>query len=129
MADRVQGLIDTVVAAARAVHGGLGPGFLESIYESALALELRDRGLTVRRQHRVPVRYDGRIVGHHRLDLFVADALVVEIKAVKELTAQQHAAVSSYLRTLGRTRGLLINFARPDLEVRQVFLEETADLF
>ena len=99
------------VDAAIDVHQTLGPGLLESVYESCLEYELLSRGFTVRRQTPMPVAYRGfRMVGGIRLDLVVDSCLVVEIKAVELLTDLHRAQLITYLR-LGRFRlGLLLNF-------------------
>jgi GxxExxY protein len=100
-----------VVDAAIGVHRTLGPGLLESVYESCLEYELLSRGFTVRRQSPMPVAYRGfRLEGGFRLDLVVDSCLVVEIKAVEMLTELHRAQLITYLR-LGRFRlGLLLNF-------------------
>ncbi len=100
-----------VVDAALQVHRALGPGLLERVYEAVLAYELGRRGLDVRRQMPVPVVYDGRTfdVGH-RLDLVVADRVVVEIKSVETLLPVHFKQVLTYLKLTGLHLGLLINF-------------------
>ena len=72
---------DRIIGAAIQVHEKLGPGFVESIYEAALCVELRKRRIPHARQMLVPVIYDGVEVGQHRLDLFVENEIVVELKA------------------------------------------------
>jgi len=100
-----------VVDAALQVHRALGPGLLERVYEEVLAYELGRRGLDVRRQMPVPVVYDGRTfdVGH-RLDLVVADRVVVEIKSVETLLPVHFKQVLTYLKLTGLHLGLLMNF-------------------
>ena len=113
-------LTGKIIGAAIEVHRRLGPGFLESIYENALVIELRKCGLKVEQQVEVVVKYDGMEVGTHRLDLFVEGKIVVELKAIKEVEDVHFAIVKSYLRAVGREHALLINFAKPTLEVRRV---------
>jgi len=91
------------------VRRRLGPGFTESIYENALVIELRKRGLKVGQQVELVVHYDGIEVGRHRLDLFVEDTIVVELKAMKNLEDIHFSIVRSYLRAAGRKHGLLFN--------------------
>ena len=74
-------IADRIIGAAIEVHEKLGPGFVESIYEEALCVELRKRSIPHARQMLVPVIYDGVEVGQHRLDLFVENEIVVELKA------------------------------------------------
>ena len=113
-------LTSKVIAAAIEVHRRLGPGFIESIYENALVVELRNRGLRVEQQVEVPVEYEGVEVGRHRLDLFVEGTIVVELKAIKNLENVHFAIAKSYLRAVGKEHGLLLNFAKPTLEVKRV---------
>ncbi len=102
------------------MHRELGPGFIETVYENALAIELRARDLQHARQLHVPVVYRGVEVGLHRLDLLVDDTIVVELKAMKEIADAHFAVVRSYLRASGCTHGLILNFAKPTLEVKRV---------
>jgi len=99
-----------VIGAAIEVHKHLGPGYLESVYEQALAIELELREVPFKCQHAATVRYKGITVGEGRVDLLVADRLVVELKAVETLLPIHKAQVISYLRGTGLSLGLLINF-------------------
>jgi len=99
-----------VIGAAIEVHRVLGPGYLESVYEEALCLELEARGIPFARQHPVGVDYKGRMVGEAKLDLLVGGILVVELKAVDALGPIHTAQVLSYLKATGHELGLLINF-------------------
>ena len=107
---RADELAREVIGAAIEVHRVLGPGFLESVYEEALAVELGLRGLAFAQQFPMGVLYKTRRVGASRLDFFVEDELVVEIKAVDRLTPLHTAQVMSYLKAVGRPLGLLLNF-------------------
>ena len=109
-----------VIGAAIEVHRSLGPGFIEAVYEEALAIELRERAIPFERQVPVPVIYRGHVVGMHRLDIFVGSQIVVELKSVKELTDTHFAVVRSYLRAVDRSHGLILNFAKTALEARRV---------
>ena len=102
-----------VVDAAFTVHSQIGAGFLESVYEEALSIELTDRSVPFVRQPVIDMNYKGRSIGSARLDLLVADLLVVEIKAVEHLAALHSAQILSYLRLTGKPVGLLINFNVP----------------
>ncbi len=99
-----------VIGAAIEVHRSLGPGFLESVYEEALRMELHERGLQFRRQYEVAVRYKGREVGTGRVDVIVNETIIVELKAVDALAPIHTAQLLSYLRVTGYSLGLLINF-------------------
>jgi GxxExxY protein len=109
-----------VIGAAVEVHKELGPGFLESIYEQALKVELSESGLRFDSQNEIKVEYSGVEVGVHRLDLVVEEEIIVELKAVKELADIHFAQLRSYLKATGMKVGLLLNFSKPTLEVRRV---------
>ena len=99
-----------IVAACREVHEALGPGFLESVYDHALSVELELRGVSYRRQVPVPVLYKGHRIGEHRVDFWVAEMMLVEIKAVENLSMIHRIQVRSYLKATATTLGLLVNF-------------------
>ncbi len=103
-------LSGTVVDAAIEVHRALGPGYLESVYEEALAAELTLRKIPFERQKTISIDYKGFSVGESRLDLLVASQLIVELKAVASLAPIHKAQVLSYLKATGYQIGLLINF-------------------
>ena len=103
-------LTHEVIGAAIEVHRTLGPGYLEAVYEEALAIELALRGIPFTRQVVIAVDYKGHSVGESRLDLLVGGQLVTELKAVEALAPIHSAQVISYLKTTGHPLGLLINF-------------------
>ena len=109
-----------VIGAAIDVHKQLGPGFVESVYEQALKLELTKRGVAFEAQKQIRVTYDGQVVGVHVLDLVVAGCVVVELKAVGGLEAIHYAQLRSYLRATGAKVGLLMNFNSAILVVKRV---------
>lgn len=99
-----------VIGAAIEVHRHLGPGFLESVYEECLGIELAERRISFQRQHLITVQYKGRAAGESRLDFLVGGILVVELKAVGVLAPIHKAQVISYLKATGLGLGLLLNF-------------------
>ena len=103
-------LTEKVIGAAIEVHRILGPGYLESVYEEALAIEFDLRKIVFSRQHIVAVRYKNRSIGEGRLDFLVDNRLVVELKTVETLLPIHTAQVISYLRATDHKLGLLINF-------------------
>ncbi len=103
-------LSGAVIAAAIDVHRQLGPGFTESVYEEALSVELAERRMPFERQKAFEVLYRGKIVGEGRTDFVIDRQLVVELKAVDSIVAVHRAQVLSYLKALGLSLGLLINF-------------------
>ena len=108
---------DTVIGAAIEVHSFLGPGALESGYLACLAYELGIRGLSVRREVPVPVRYKGVLIDcAYRIDLLIENSVVVEVKAVSKLLPIHEAQLLSYLRLSGNQLGLLINFHEKKLK-------------
>ena len=117
---RFDDLSRRVIGCALVVAGTLGSGFVEKVYENALAYELRKSGLVVAQQRGAVVRYDGIIVGEYTIDLLVEDALLIELKAVKALDAIHLAQCLNYLKATGLHLSLLLNFGRPRLEIKRV---------
>jgi len=115
-----EALTEKIIGCSIEVHKKLGPGFLESIYENAIIIELQKQNLQVERQREVVIKYDDFEVGRHRLDLIVNYTIVVELKAVKNIEDIHFAIVKSYLKALGKEHGLLINFSKPILQVKRV---------
>ena len=103
-------LAHAVIGAAIEVHQVLGPGFLESVYEEAITVELKLRDIPFTRQPIATVDYKGHVVGENRLDLLVGGALVIELKAVAKLAPIHTAQLLSYLKATGHRLGLIINF-------------------
>ncbi len=100
----------SIIGAAIEVHRTLGPGFPEAIYEQALCVEMRSRGIAYARQVDVQVRYKGEHVGSGRIDLLVNDSVIVEMKAVDAISSVHVGQVLSYLRMTGHQLGLIFNF-------------------
>lgn len=100
-----------IIGAAIELHRALGPGLLESVYEAALALDLREAGLDVKQQVDVPMRYKSlQFDRGYRLDLLVEDKVIVEIKSIEALAPVHYSQLLTYLRLSERKLGLLINF-------------------
>ena len=99
-----------IIAAAIRVHRELGPGFLESIYEEALAVEFALSGIQFIRQHSIPLFYRDHQIGEHRLDFLVEGRIIVELKAITELEDIHFAIGRSYLKATNLDDGLLLNF-------------------
>lgn len=109
-------LAHRVIGAAIEVHRALGPGFLESTYTKAMTIELRYREIACIRESPIKLRYRGELLGEGRIDLLVADKLIVELKAVEKLAPIHEAQVISYLKASKLSLGLLINFNVPILK-------------
>ncbi len=106
-----------IVDAAIKVHMRLGPGLLESVYEAVLARELERRGLKVERQKRVVFEFDGMQFDEGlRIDLFVEETIVVELKSIETLAPVHPKQVLTYLRLLRLPVGLLLNFGAPTMK-------------
>lgn len=109
--EALEALAREVVDCGYRLHRDLGPGLLESAYEALLATQLDRRGISVARQVTVPLKYDGVVIDNaFKLDLLVADRLIVEIKSVERLVPDHGKQVLTYLRLTELPLGLLINF-------------------
>lgn len=98
------------------VYHALGPGLLESVYEEALAFELEQRGLSVRRQQQVPIIYKGNLLKTElRIDLLVEEQVIVELKSVEEMKKLFSKQLLTYLRLMDKRVGLLVNFNTDDM--------------
>lgn len=111
-----------ILDAAIAVHRALGPGFLESVYQRAMEVALEHRGIPFTCQKEIHVFFEDMDVGLHRLDLAVAETIIVELKAVKALEDIHFAQLKSYLRAANLHIGLLLNFNAPTLTIKRVVL-------
>lgn len=114
--DETEALINRIIGCALIVHRELGPGFLESIYSTALCLELAAAGIPFERERSIDVNYRGTLISGQRLDLLVSNLVIVEIKATMKSDPIFQAKLISYLRTTGVRAGLLINFNVPLLK-------------
>jgi GxxExxY protein len=122
MGHQFEELSSRVLAAAIDVHKTLGPGFLESIYQNAMEVALIHRHIPFERQKAIHVFFEEVDVGLHRLDLVVAEQIILELKAIKALEDIHFAQVKSYLKATGCHVGLLLNFNAPILVVKRVVL-------
>ena len=120
---RLNALSKLIIGRSFVVANALGTGFLEKVYENALALELRDQGHGVEQQRAIDVRYRDTIVGHYAADLFVEDAILIEVKATKSIDPAQLAQCRHYLKAMCLHLCLLINFGGPRVEVKRIVLD------
>ena len=111
---------ERIIGCAFTVANTLGNGFLEKVYENALALELRGAGFAVEQQRPIGVSYKGVPVGEYFADLLVEGAILVELKTVRALDGAHRAQCINYLRATGKRLCLLINFGRPRIEVQRI---------
>jgi GxxExxY protein len=113
-------LTKKIIGCAFKVHNTLGEGFLEKVYENALRIELVKQGLDVKQQAPIDVTYDGQVVGSYYADLWVADSVIVEIKAVRSLTKAHEVQLVNYLTATEVETGLLLNFG-PSVKIKRKF--------
>ncbi len=114
LSPEIEEIATATVDGAYKVHKALGPGLLESVYESCLAYGLRKRSFEVRTQLDLPITYDGMTIESGlRPDILIADLVLVEVKAVEQVHPVHHAQVLTYLKLMSLRLGLLINFNVP----------------
>jgi GxxExxY protein len=119
---RINEVTRRVIGCAFAVSNALGAGFLEKVYENALAHELRKGGMRVEQQKGIAVRYDNVVVGEYCADLLVEESIIVELKAVKAFDEVHSAQCINYLKATGLRACLLINFGRPEVQIKRFVL-------
>lgn len=112
---------EKIIGGAYTVYNALGYGFLEKVYENALAVELRGIGLGVEQQERINVCYQGHVVGEYVADLLVDGEVIVEVKAVATPDKAHEVQLVNYLKATGVEIGLLINFGREINIKRKIF--------
>ena len=109
-----------IIGAAMKVHSALGNGFQEVIYQRALAIEMTKQGLAFQREMEMPIYYDGQEIGTRRVDFFVEDKIMVELKAVTKLEDVHLAQAINYLEACNMEVGLLLNFGAKSLEFHRL---------
>jgi len=115
-----QELTQKIIGAAFEVHRELGPGFLEKVYETALAREMETRGLPARPQAEITVHYKGQPVGVYYADILVDGKVICEIKATETLASAHEAQLLHYLKATGIQVGLLLNFGSQRVQVKRL---------
>ena len=119
---KLKEITDKILRAAVNVHKELGAGFLESVYENAMKIELGRLNVPFQNQVEKVIYYSGLEVGRHKIDLIVQNRVVVELKAVGDFDAFHFSQVKSYLKATGLKVGLLINFAKEKLDAKRFVL-------
>ena len=117
-------LTGKIIECAYNVHNTLGFGFLESVYQNALLIELRKSGIQAEKEKPIKVHYDKQIVGDYIADIIVEDKVILELKAVKEIHPAHEAQLVNYLKATGIEVGLLINFGQ-SVEISRKVLDRT----
>jgi GxxExxY protein len=118
---KLQDLTSKIIQCAYKVHNILGFGFLESVYQNALLIELRKSGLRGEKEYRIQVHYDKQVVGDYIADIIVEKRVILELKSVKELHEAHSAQLVNYLKATGIEVGLLINFGESVEIKRKVY--------
>src|SRR5688572_4060463 len=113
-------LTEQIIACIIKVHRCLGPGFVEPVYRRALVVEFNNRGLKVEIEKRILIYYETVLVGRHRLDLVIADKVVVELKAVRALHPVHYSQLRSYLKAARLETGILVNFSTERADYRRI---------
>lgn len=116
-----------MIKACYDVHNELGTGFLEKVYENALSIALDELGIQNDKQVKIDVRFRGQVVGDYLADLLVENRLVLELKTCSSLEKEHHAQLINYLKATGIENGLLINFAKPGLEIKRAYLKKIVE--
>ena len=114
-------LTSKIIECAFTVHNTLGYGFLETVYQNSLMIELDKAGLQAEQEKRIQVYYDGKIVGDYIADIVVEEKVILELKSVKEIHPAHEAQLINYLKATGIEVGLLINFGSTVEIKRKVF--------
>lgn len=118
---RTDQLITEVIECAKRIRRQLGPGFLEKVYKNAMVVELRKLKLNFETEKLIQVLYDGIVVGEYRTDIIVEGKLILELKAIQELTIANEVQLVNYLTSTGIDDGLLINFGSDKLQFKRKY--------
>ena len=114
-------LTSKIIDCAYSVHNALGYGFLESVYQNALLIELENSGLQAESEKKIKVHYQDKVVGDFIADIIVNDKVIIELKSVKDISPAHEAQLTNYLKATGIEVGLLINFGKSVEVKRRVF--------
>lgn len=112
-------LTEKIIAAAYNVYNKMGFGFLESVYEKCLLIELRKAGLLAELQKPIIVTYENEVVGEFKADITVEDTIIVELKSVRHISASHEVQLVNYLVATGKPVGLILNFGEQRVEVKR----------
>lgn len=120
-------ITEKIIGSAMKVHSTLGNGFQELIYQRALVIEMEFNGLQFKREKEMPIHYRGKRIGTRRVDFFVEELIMVEIKAVIKLEDVHLAQALNYLEAYNMEIGLLINFGARSLEYKRVYNKKKSE--
>lgn len=114
-----QDLTESIIGAAFEVHNVLGAGFLEKVYQNALIKELKQRGHKAEAEVNIPIYYKGELVGSYSADILVDEKIILELKALSNLTGEHEAQLINYLKATGYKIGLLLNFGTRKVQIKR----------
>ena len=112
-------LTEKIIAAAYHVYNKMGFGFLESVYEKCLLIELRKRGLKTESQKPIIVEYENEVVGEFKADIIVEDTVILELKSIRQISQAHEVQLVNYLVATGKPVGLILNFGEQKVEVKR----------
>jgi GxxExxY protein len=121
--DEYDEITQKIINCAFIVSNTLGPGFLEKVYENAMTIELQKANLDAKPQFPIKVFYDNICVGDYYADLMVNDEIIIEIKTVRAIEGIQIAQLLNYLKATNKKLGLILNFAKPKVEIKRIVNE------
>ncbi len=121
-------ITEKIIYAFYKINNSLGYGFLEKVYENAMAIELRKMGLKVIQQKQIVVRYNDQVVGKYEADLIVSDMVIVETKAKESLREEHEAQLINYLKATDIEVGLLLNFGKKAKFKRKIFTKDKSSV-
>jgi len=114
-----QEITEKIIGCAFRVYNQMGYGYLESVYEKCMIIELKKSGLNIKSQKQIKMYYEGQLVGEFIADLFVEDNVIVELKSVRKLNQAHEVQLVNYLISTGKPVGLLLNFGDKEVEIRR----------
>ena len=117
-------LTEKIISAFYKVYNNLGYGFLEKVYENAMAIELQKAGCRVEKQKNIKVYYDNEEIGDYFADLIVDNLIVVELKTAENLSSNHEAQLTNYLKATKAEAGLLLNFGKKPEFKRKIFTND-----
>ncbi len=112
-------ITETIIGCAYRVYNKMGFGFLESVYEKCLLIEMRKAGLDTETQKPITVYYDGEVVGEFVADMVVNDAIIIELKSVRRIIKAHEIQLVNYLVATGKPVGLILNFGESKVEIKR----------
>jgi GxxExxY protein len=112
-------LTEKIIAAAYNVYNKMGFGFLESVYEKCLLIELGKSGVKAESQKPITVEYENEVVGEFKADVIVEDTVILELKSVRQITQAHEVQLVNYLVATGKPVGLILNFGEQKVEIKR----------